>query len=104
MGIILLEATHTGQAVERTRELVAVQHAEICKAQRQLAPTAATRLEHNAVAGAVHGLEGILVTLGGIALADTLERKESEVLNTVNNANSVMVTATLPSQRVAIHK
>ena len=34
--VVLLEAAHTRQSVQRARDLVAVQHAEVSEAQRQL--------------------------------------------------------------------
>ena len=48
MRIILLEATHTCQAAQRSRRLVTVQHTEVSHAQWQFTPRAKTRGKHHA--------------------------------------------------------
>eukprot|EP00123_Amoebidium_parasiticum_P006088 comp17140_c0_seq1/m.15944 comp17140_c0_seq1/g.15944 ORF comp17140_c0_seq1/g.15944 comp17140_c0_seq1/m.15944 type:complete len:345 (+) comp17140_c0_seq1:800-1834(+) len=67
--IVLLESPHTGKAVQCPRELVAVKDTKIGHADGQLTPAACAVAEHQAVAGAVHGLEGIagiLIRLPGL--------------------------------------
>jgi hypothetical protein len=78
VAVVLLEAAHAREARERAGELVPVEHAEVGKAQRQLAVRALAVLEHEAVGGAVHWLEAellaldleaehVLLVLGGVA-------------------------------------
>lgn len=45
MRVVLLEAPHAREAGERAAELVAVQHAEVRQAQRQLTPRAGAVVE-----------------------------------------------------------
>mmetsp|Transcript_25488 Transcript_25488/g.42978 ORF Transcript_25488/g.42978 Transcript_25488/m.42978 type:complete len:248 (+) Transcript_25488:1998-2741(+) len=61
--VILLKATHAREARQRTRELVAVQHAKVSNAQGQLAIGAQPVGEHEAVSGTVHGLHAPLLAL-----------------------------------------
>ena len=56
MRVVLLEAANAGEAREGARELVAVQHAKVGHAQRQLAVRARAHVKHDAVARAVHRL------------------------------------------------
>ena len=49
MGIILLEAPHAREAVQRTAELIAVQHAKVRKPQRQLPVATPCVVEQEAV-------------------------------------------------------
>ncbi len=63
MSIVLHEASDSREASECTAELVAVQNSELCKAQRQFAVGATLGAKHEAVAGAVHGLQGELLLL-----------------------------------------
>ena len=68
--VVLLEAAHARQTVQRARQLIAVQHAKVGEAQGQLyesnrqetvTSVAVERmLEHEAVTGAVHGLQTVL--------------------------------------------
>ena len=62
--IILLEAAHSRETREGTAELVAVQDAKVGEANRQLTVGPGAVLEHDAVTGAVHGLERKLLVLG----------------------------------------
>mmetsp|Transcript_14766 Transcript_14766/g.40378 ORF Transcript_14766/g.40378 Transcript_14766/m.40378 type:complete len:603 (-) Transcript_14766:35-1843(-) len=61
--VVLLEPAHAGEAGEGAAELVAVQHAEVGEAPGQLAEGALALGEHEAVAGAVHGLHAELLLL-----------------------------------------
>ena len=66
VGIVLHEAAHAHDAVERPRGLVANARAELGDAQRQIAVGAQALVENLDVARAVHGLdrEGALLALG----------------------------------------
>mmetsp|Transcript_2393 Transcript_2393/g.7077 ORF Transcript_2393/g.7077 Transcript_2393/m.7077 type:complete len:787 (+) Transcript_2393:404-2764(+) len=55
--VVLLEPPHAGEARQRAVRLVAVQHPKVGHADGQLAVAAQPVAEHEAVAGAVHGLE-----------------------------------------------
>jgi hypothetical protein len=59
VGIILHEAAHAREASEGAAELVAVQDAKLCESKRHFAVGTALGAEHEAVARAVHGLEGV---------------------------------------------
>eukprot|EP00966_Prymnesium_polylepis_P143543 3313590-Prymnesium_polylepis.1 len=61
--VVLLKATHAREAGQRARELVPMEHAKVRIAHRQLAVGSLLRLEHDAVAGAVHRLEPKLLIL-----------------------------------------
>ncbi len=72
VGVVLRKAAHAGQAVELAALLVAVDGAELGKAQGQVAVRAGSGAEYLAVVGAVHRLEQVLLALlGGV---DGLER------------------------------
>ena len=63
MGIVLLEAAHARQARQGAGEFVAVQHAKVGHADRQLPVRARAHVEHDAMAGAVHRLHRVLGAL-----------------------------------------
>ena len=63
VAIVLLEPTDTSEAGEGTGKLVAVEGAKVGEAEGQVAVRADGRLEHEAVAGTVHGLHGPLLPL-----------------------------------------
>mmetsp|Transcript_32752 Transcript_32752/g.55219 ORF Transcript_32752/g.55219 Transcript_32752/m.55219 type:complete len:390 (+) Transcript_32752:512-1681(+) len=63
VSIVLLEPAHARESSERPGDLVAVQHAEVRDAQRQLSVGADAVGEEQAVAGAVHGLHAPLLVL-----------------------------------------
>mmetsp|Transcript_36162 Transcript_36162/g.70286 ORF Transcript_36162/g.70286 Transcript_36162/m.70286 type:complete len:649 (+) Transcript_36162:65-2011(+) len=67
--VVLLEPPDAREARERAGGLVAVQHAEVGEAHREVLVRAGLVLEHQAVAGAVHGLHAVLV------LVDRLEQE-----------------------------
>eukprot|EP00760_Papus_ankaliazontas_P030251 PhM_4_TR468/c1_g1_i2/m.80221 len=84
--VVLLEATHADQTGEGAADLVAVQHTEVSHAHRKLAVRAGAHVEHEAVPGAVHGLERELLLL---------DRRVEEVVLVL-----VVVTGDLPELRV----
>lgn len=49
MGIILLEAAHTGKACQGSWQLIPVQNAKVCHAKGQLSPGAWTVIKHQTV-------------------------------------------------------
>mmetsp|Transcript_5603 Transcript_5603/g.14835 ORF Transcript_5603/g.14835 Transcript_5603/m.14835 type:complete len:354 (-) Transcript_5603:719-1780(-) len=61
--VILLEASHPREACESAGELIAVKHAKVSEAHRELAVGALAVLEHEAVAGTVHRLQPKLLPL-----------------------------------------
>mmetsp|Transcript_34559 Transcript_34559/g.64016 ORF Transcript_34559/g.64016 Transcript_34559/m.64016 type:complete len:314 (+) Transcript_34559:279-1220(+) len=61
VGVVLLESSHARESRQRPRGLVTVQHAKVGEAHRQVLVRAGFVLEHEAVAGAVHGLHAVLV-------------------------------------------
>ena len=63
VGIILLEPADTGEAGEGPAELIAVEDSKVGQPERELAVRAGAEAEHEAVARAVHGLEGKLLAL-----------------------------------------
>mmetsp|Transcript_240 Transcript_240/g.510 ORF Transcript_240/g.510 Transcript_240/m.510 type:complete len:309 (-) Transcript_240:902-1828(-) len=76
--VVLLKPPHAREARERAGQLVAVKHAEVGIPHRQLSVRALPRLEHDAMARAVHRLqpellrldveaEHVLLVLGGVA-------------------------------------
>ena len=67
MGVILGEAAHAHDAVQRTRWLVTVAGTELGQAHRQLAVALQALVEHLYVARAVHRLDGVVAVfrLGG---------------------------------------
>ena len=72
MGVVLRKTAYSGQAVELTALLIAVNGAELGKAQREIAVAAGQRAENLAVVRTVHRFEQILLPfLGGM---DGLER------------------------------
>jgi len=71
MGIILNETTNTSKTMESTRKLITVENTKLCKTKRKLTITACTVLEHQAVAGAVHGFKSPHAI--GIIIASNLE-------------------------------
>jgi len=58
MRVVLLEATNACEAGQCALRLVAVEHAKVSEANRQLLVRALAVLEHKAVGWAVHRLEG----------------------------------------------
>ena len=64
MPVILREAPHAHEAVQRTGWLVAMTRAEFAVAQRQVAIAAEIRIEDQHVARAVHRLHGEVALLG----------------------------------------
>ena len=75
--VVLLEPSHTGQSGQRSTELVPVQHAKVCVAHGEVAVAAQLRGKHDAVAGAVHGLER--KHLGGVAMMMMMEKTKRAV-------------------------
>lgn len=78
VGIILLEAAHTGKTGQCTREFVAVQDTKVSKANGQITVTAVSMTKHQTVTRAVHRLqskfflidfqaEHVLLVLCGVA-------------------------------------
>ena len=63
VAVVLREAAHAHDPVQRAARLVAVALAELAVADRQVAVAAQLRLEDQHVAGAVHRLERVLVLL-----------------------------------------
>ena len=63
MGVVLREAAHTEESVQSTGSLVAVYRAQLSPAQGQVAVRLGTVLVEQAVEGAVHGLDLVLVAL-----------------------------------------
>ena len=61
--VVLSEAAHTHEAMERTRRLIAVALTEFTNAQRQITVAAKLRIEDLDVAGAVHRLERVVAVL-----------------------------------------
>ena len=68
MGIILGEAAHAEQAVERALQFVAVHQAQLAAAQGQVTVGMGLVLVHHHAAGAVHGLDAevLVIDLGGV--------------------------------------
>ena len=60
VAIILLEATDTSETIESTRELITVEDTKVRETERKVSVGTASVLEHEAVTGAVHGLETVL--------------------------------------------
>ena len=73
VSVVLCEATHAGQAVQRACCFVPVQRGEVCKAQRQLARRARHRVEDEAVRRTAHRFErkaaAALFALAAVAVA-----------------------------------
>lgn len=63
VGIVLLKAADTGKSRKSPRQLVPVQDAEVCHANRQLAVRTNSMAEHETVRGAIHGLHSELLVL-----------------------------------------
>lgn len=58
MPIVLLKAPDACQPRQRPAKFIAMQHAKVAHAQGELAVAALAMRKHDAVTGAVHGLEG----------------------------------------------
>jgi hypothetical protein len=67
VGVILGEAAHPHQAVQRARRLIAVAGAELGHAQRQVAVGLLALIEDLHVARAVHRLQAELLALDRLA-------------------------------------
>ena len=57
MRIILLEATHTRKSMQGTTDLVSVQNTKVTVPDRKVSVRADGVVEHEAMAGAVHGFD-----------------------------------------------
>ena len=63
MGIVLREAADAEQAVERAGKFVAVYKAKLSHAQGKLAVGMGLILINQHAAGAVHGLDGVILAV-----------------------------------------
>jgi hypothetical protein len=63
VGVVLREAAHAEESVQSARSLVAVYRAQLGPAQGQVAVGLGAVLVEQAVEGAVHGLDLVLVAL-----------------------------------------
>ena len=63
MGIVLLEATDTGQARERATQFITVQDTKVSETDGEFTVRAISNTKHHTVTRAVHGLERVLFLL-----------------------------------------
>lgn len=84
----LLEAYDTREACERAGELVAVQHAKVGEAERQVAVRVRAVLEYEAVARTVHRLQAHLLLL--------LRLREVLLLGGAHGKHVVLVVLPVP--------
>ena len=80
MRVVLGEAAHPHEAVQRAMRLVAVAGAELGKTQRQVAVALDALVEDLHVAGAVHGLERVHPLLVRVLLVDLRDEHVLAVL------------------------
>jgi len=57
MGVILNESPHTGQPSQRAAGFITMDNTELSHSDREFLVTAITRIEDQAMSGAVHGLQ-----------------------------------------------
>ena len=100
MGIVLLEPTDTGEAGEGTGQLVAVEGAKVGEPKGKVAVRPNRTLEHEAVARAVHGLHGPLLSFDveaehGVLVVHGVSRLVPKV-EVVDVGGDDLVVAALP--------